>query len=323
MNNDKPHSKWADLEDHNNEELKKLIRQKKDFLKSLNSEMGELRDERKNQVMIVKALRSAIGGLEESGSGRKKLLGEFRKTRIEAQKNRDKRDAINKCIPPPSNILEEWLSDTYNALTRIDNDLTAVPMLNPELAAFSRFFEIQASIIRKREAEEYHREYLLRVSSMKDISGSLDENKQDSKKALAELKDNADLDEEKVSRKEIRKVSKSISRIDMKLEKTKISISNERKELRRIEDYSKIALGRPGRAKMSEIRGIAATGGPLSAEEMGALLESGGFASIADSNEVSRDSLKGGERGSKKKRKRKLGVSRRGGRKGNVAARKE
>ncbi len=108
----------------------------------------------------------------------------------------------------------------------------------------------------------------------------------------------------------------------MKLEKTKISISNERKELRRIEDYSKIALGRPGRAKMSEIRGIAATGGPLSAEEMGALLESGGFASIADSNEVSRDSLKG-ERGSKKKRKRKLGVSRRGSRKGNVAARKE
>ena len=57
MNKDKSHSKWADLEDHNNEELKKLIRQKKDFLKSLNSEMGELRDERKNQVMIVKQQR--------------------------------------------------------------------------------------------------------------------------------------------------------------------------------------------------------------------------------------------------------------------------
>ncbi len=322
MKNDKNHSKWDDLENHNNEELKKLIRQKKDFLKSLNSEMGELRDERKNQVMIAKALRSAIGGLEESGSGRKKLLGEFQKTRREAQKHREKRDAINKCIPPPSNILEEWLSDTYNALTKVDNDLTAVPMLNPELAAFSRFFEIQASIIRKREAEESHREYLLKVSSMKDISSSLDENKHESKKALAELKDDVDLDEGKVSRKEIRKVSKSISRIDMKLEKTKISIRNERKELRRIEDYSKIASGRPGRAKMSEIRGIAATGGPLSAEEMGALLESGGFASIAESNEGPGDLFKE-ERRSKKKRKRKLGVSRRGGRKGNVAARKE
>ena len=136
------------------------------------------------------------------------------------------------------------------------------------------------------------------------------------------MKDDVDLDEGKVSRKEIRKVSKSISRIDMKLEKTKISIRNERKELRRIEDYSKIASGRPGRAKMSEIRGIAATGGPLSAEEMGALLESGGFASIAESNEGPGDLFKE-ERRSKKKRKRKLGVSRRGGRKGNVAARKE
>ena len=55
---------------------------------------------------------------------------------------------------------------------------------------------------------------------------------------------------------------------------------------------------------------------------MGALLESGGFASIAESNEGSRDLLKGETR-PKKKKKRKLGVSRRGGRKGNVAARKE
>ncbi|MBI88227.1 MAG: hypothetical protein CMB67_04280 [Euryarchaeota archaeon] len=321
MKRGKSNSKWGDLEDLDIEELKKLIRQKKDLLSSLNSEIGELKLERKSQVDIAKSLRSAIGGFEESNSGRKKLLGDFQKIRREAQKLREKRDSINKCIPPPTNILEEWLNDTYHALTKIDNDLTVVPMLNPELAAFSRFFEIQASIKRKREAEGSHQEYVIRVRKMRDISSSLDENKEESKKAFAEFKEDTDLDEEKVSRKEIRRVSKSISLIDSKMEEAKKSIRYERKDLRRMEEYSKIATGRPGRAKMSEIRGIAATGGSLSAEEMGALLETGGLATIAESNEESKDLPREGR--GPKKRGRKLGVSRRGSRKGNVAARKE
>ena len=50
MKRGKSNSKWGDLEDLDIEELKKLIRQKKDLLSSLNSEIGELKLERKSQV---------------------------------------------------------------------------------------------------------------------------------------------------------------------------------------------------------------------------------------------------------------------------------
>ena len=88
---------------------------------------------------IVKALRTAVVGIEEIRSGRKTLLGEFHSMRKQAKIHREKRDEINVRIPPPSKILEEWLGETYLTLTKIDNDLTTVPMLNPELSAFSRF----------------------------------------------------------------------------------------------------------------------------------------------------------------------------------------
>ena len=56
---------------------------------------------------------------------------------------------MNRLIPPPMDVLKEWLSETHRRLTTIDNDLTAVPTLSRELEAFRRFFEIQASILKK------------------------------------------------------------------------------------------------------------------------------------------------------------------------------
>ena len=313
-------SQWGDLKGLDKEAISRLINEKKVFLKSLSSQIKELRSERKDQIHIVKSLRSAIVGLEKSDSGRKKLLGEFHKSRKMAQQHREKRDAINKSVPPPSKILEEWLQETFASLTTIDNDLTSVPMLNPELSAFSRFFEIQSSIRKKREAEKAHSEYISMVSEMRGISSKLDQNKDEVNKVVSNLEEKAEIEEDRVSRKEIRRISKRISTIDEKIELTKEEEKGVRIDLKRIEKFSRISSVRKGVTSIEDIRGIAAKGGTLSTEELGALLETGGFSSISEKKQSRKDEAVD----SRPRRKvRKIGVSRRGGRKGSVAGRRE
>ena len=309
-----------DFQDLSTDEMEAMIIEKKSMLISLDSEKRDLQKERKEQVHIVKALRSAIVGIEKSGSGRKKLLGEFHSMRKLAKTHREKRDEINERIPPPSKILEEWLGETYLKLTKIDNDLTTVPMLNPELSAFSRFFEIQSSIKRKREAEKSHSEYISKLTEMRKISTKLDQNKEEIGKAKSDLKENAEIEVDKISRKDIRKISRSISSIDERIEAIKIEINSERGLLKKLQKYSRLSAVR-GSSSIDDIRGIAAKGGYLSSEELGLILETGGFSSINDSKDSTQEAPK--QARLPKKRTRKLGVSRRGGRKGKSASRRD
>ena len=309
-----------DFQDLSTDEIEAMIIEKKSMLKSLDSEKRDLQTERKEQVHIVKALRSAVIGIEKSGSGRKKLLGEFHSMRKLAKTHREKRDEINERIPPPSKILEEWLGETYLKLTKIDNDLTTVPMLNPELSAFSRFFEIQSSIKRKREAEKSHSEYISKLTEMRKLSTKLDQNKEEIGKAKSDLKENAEIEVDKISRKDIRKISRSISSIDERIEAIKIEINSERGLLKKLQKYSRLSAVR-GSSSIDDIRGIAAKGGYLSSEELGLILETGGFSSINDSKDSTQEAPK--QARLPKKRTRKLGVSRRGGRKGKSASRRD
>ena len=312
---------WGDLEGIDADGISRIVKEKKVLLRSIDGQIRDLQSERKEQVHIIKALRSAIVGFENSDSGRKKLLGEFHSSRKMAQKQREKRDAINKCVPPPSKILEEWLSDTFNSLTNIDNDLTSVPMLNPELAAFSRFFEIQASIKKKRQAEEAHSEYIKKVSEMRRISAKLDQNKTATNKVVSELRENVEIEEDKISRKEIRRVSKRISTIDKKIDALRETTKIERKEMKRVEEFARISSRRGNVSSIEDIRGIAAKGGSLSTDELGALLESGGLSSISETNQE--ESNKSKQDSKNRKRGRKIGVSRGGSRQGRVATRRE
>ena len=247
----------SDFEDLSTDEMEAMIAEKKSTLRSLDSEKRNLQTERKEQVQIVKALRSAVVGLERSGTGRKKLLGEFHSMRKQAKIHREKRDEINIRVPPPSKILEEWLGETYLTLTKIDNDLTAVPMLNPELSAFSRFFEIQSSIKKKREAEKSHSKYISKLSEMRKISTKLDQNKEEIGKAKSELKGNAQIEVDKISRKDITKISRSISSIDERIESIKIETNSERSVLKKLQKYSRLSAVR-GSSSIDDIRGIAA-----------------------------------------------------------------
>ena len=309
-----------DFKSLSKDEMKAMVSEKKRILRALDSEKKDLQAERKERVQIVKALRSAVFGIERSGTGRKKLLGEFHSLRKQAKIQRDKRDEINERVPPPSKILEEWLGETYLTLTRIDNDLTTVPMLNPELSAFSRFFEIQASIKKKREAEKFHSRYIAKLSEMRKISTKLDQNKEEIGKVKTELMESSEIEGDKISRKDIRKLSNSISSIDKRIETIKIESNSERNLLKNLQKYSRVSELR-GSYSIDDIRGIAATGGSLSSVELGLILETGGFSSINDSKAPLQKATKQNQ--IPKKKARKLGISRKGGRKGKLASRRD
>lgn len=313
-------SLWDDLEEIDQSDIEDLRGDQKRLLATFENELKELRAERKEQVEIVKSLRSAIGKVEVADSGRKSLLREFHRSRKSAQQEKEKRDSINKCIPPPTNILFEWLSVTHTRLTTIDNDLTAVPMLNRELGSFSRFFELQSSIERKKVAESAHDRYAERISEMRRITTKLDKNKADKGRSVSEITGDLGIEDGRISRKEIRGVSNRISAIDKRLDVLGGERKAARKELSRIEAYSRITQGRLGRVKISDIKDIARSGGSLSTAEMGALLDIGGLSSLGEEPDAEPEPAV--ERRQKKKG-RKLGVARSGSRKGNLATRKE
>ena len=311
---------WDDLEEIDQSDIEDLRGDQKRLLATFENERKELRAERKEQVEIVKSLRSAIGKVEVADSGRKSLLREFHRSRKSAQQEKEKRDSINKCIPPPTNILFEWLSVTHTRLTTIDNDLTVVPMLNRELGSFSRFFELQSSIGRKKVAESAHARYAERISEMRRITTKLDKNKADKGRSVSEITGDLGIEDGRISRKEIRGVSNRISAIDKRLDVLGGEHKAARKELSRIEAYSRITQGRLGQVKISDIKDIARSGGSLSTAEMGALLDIGDLSSLGEEPDAEPEPAV--ERRQKKKG-RKLGVARSGSRKGNLATRKE
>tara|TARA_B100000686_G_scaffold151883_1_gene159105 strand:+ start:1517 stop:2473 length:957 start_codon:yes stop_codon:yes gene_type:complete len=311
---------WDDLEEMDEEEIGSHLSGQKRVLATLDSEFRSLRIERKDQVQIVKSLRSALGGLEEVDSGRKSLLQQFHSARKRSQKHKTQRDAVNQSIPPPTEILLEWLHDTHTRLTTVNNDLTSVPMLNRELDAFSRFFEIQAAIKMKRVAEEAHTRYINEVSKLKELSRKLDNNRAAKGEIVSEVNSENEAEGSGISRKEVSNISKRISEIDARLDQLKSEITGTKKDISRVEKYVRISANRQGRVKLSDIRSIAASGGVLSQGEMSALLESGRLAKLDDVDEVEKAPNK-----IKKTRKkgRKLGVSRAGGRRSKTASRRE
>ena len=87
---------WDDLEEMGQTDIEDLRSEHKRLLATMEDELRGLKAERKEQVEIVKSLRSAIGKVEVADSGRKSLLREFHRTRKSAQKEKEERDSINK-----------------------------------------------------------------------------------------------------------------------------------------------------------------------------------------------------------------------------------
>ncbi len=313
---------FDDLEEMDHNDIEEMRGDLERELRSVERQHRELRDGRRDQIDLVRSLRSAVGEMKSADGARKGLLREFHSIRKSAEEARRKRDSVNICIPPPADVLAEWLGETHRRLVTIDNDLTAVPTLARELDSFGRFFELQAAIVRKGESEEAHSEYVGHVKKMREVTGKLDATRKSRKEKVDGALDETDLDSDSISRSDIQKTSRRIDKIDKKLDQ----LSSERKEMRRrlgrIKAYQKITL-RSGKAiRLADVKDRAQSGGSLDANELEALLNSGGLSEIAGA-ESSDDKAKPKARHGRKKRGMRLGVTRGGSRRGTMAARRE
>ncbi len=321
MSDSKGTFSFEDLEELDGHELQEMFGNLERQVRLLDRQKGDLREERSDLVSQVKILRGAVGQIEGANSERRDLLRKFHEIRKTADKSRTKRDRVNVLIPPPVDVLQEWLSETYKRLTTIDNDLTAVPTLPRELDAFRRFFEIQASIVMKAESETAHSEYVSSVKKMKELTSKLDKGKKDHKAVTSKASENSGVDADGISRKEVRKTSNRISKIDKRLDRIDTERRELRKELGRVKAYRRITGGRNRKVRFSEIKDKAKSGGTLSTIELDALLGSGSLSELASSESESSGRKPDSRQPVRKKRR--LGVSRRGPRKGNLASKRE
>ncbi len=316
---------FADLELLAHEEIEERCSDFNRELRSLEDEFYKLKDERKSQVELVQSLRVAVGGIEEANSERKTLLKRFHEVKRIADKDRRNRDEVNRAIPPPASVLEEWMADTYTKLTTIDNDLTAVPTLPRELETFQRFFELQAAVVRKREAELAHSRYVKQIEVMREITSGLDSTRKERKQKADSVTEDSELESDNLTRKEIRKMSRRITGIDKRMDKIKLEKKDIQKESDRLKSYLRITKGRGKPIRLSDVKERASSGGALNATELSALLDSGGLANLDEDAGEAKSSQSDSKRKGKggKKPRRRLGVTRAGPRKGNSAARRE
>ena len=314
---------FDDLEQLDHIEINRIRGDLEMGLRSVERQHKDLRGERYDQVSMVRTLRTAVGEIEQASGVRRSLLGEFHSVRKAADKARKGRDEVNSRIPPPIEVLYEWLSETHSRLTTLDNDLTTVPTLARELDSFSRFFELQAAISMKGESEKFHKEYVKQIKRMREITNKLDSTKKPKTNSNAVESSDSENTPNEISRSEIRKVSKRISQIDKQLD----SLKSERKQIRgslgRIRAYQK-ATTRGGRPiKLSDIKERAQTGGTLDASELETLL---GTSNLSDLTEPKNEAGMSKEESQHKRPKRKgmrLGVTRGGARRGTLAAKRE
>ena len=322
MNSDAKNGSFDDLEEMDHKDIDEMKGDLERELRSVERQHRELRDERRNQVDLVRSLRSAIGEMRSADGARKGLLREFHSARKLAEEARHRRDSVNSCIPPPADVLAEWLRETHRRLVTIDNDLTAVPTLARELDSFGRFFELQAAIVRKRNSEKAHSEYVAQVKKMREVTTKLDATRKSGKDKVDDALGETELDSGSISRTDIRKTSSRIDKIDKRLD----GLSSERKDIRRrlgrIKAYLKVTL-RGGRAiRLADVKDRVQSGGSLDASELDALLRSGGLSEIAGSEETE-ERPKAKPKPARKKKGMRLGVTRGGSRRGTMAARRE
>ena len=314
---------FSDLEEISHKEVKLLSNKIEREIRTIEDEHKSLRNERKNQVEIVKSLRQTVGENEAISDERRGLLKKFHQSRKLAEDARKKRDSVNVSIPPPSSILSEWMAETHQRLVTIDNDLTAVPTLHREIDMFKRFFELQAAYTRKQDSEKFHEDYVNHIKEIREITKELDATRNKSPKGKEiDSSREEQIDSSSVNRSDVRKISKRINKIDSQLDK----ISEERKALRkesnRLRTYLKLTSSRGKPIKISEVKERATSGDSLNTQELGALLRTGGLAELTKNN-TEKPKKKSSKKNKGKKQHRRLGVARGGARLGSRVSKRD
>jgi hypothetical protein len=310
-----------EIEDMDLSNIKSLKQDLINQLEACEQEFRDLVEDRRNQIDIVKTLRNALKEVESMDDGRRELLKEFHGFRKAAEIAKNLRDEVNKLIPPPSDILEKWIEKTHNSLTTIPNDLTELPTLPREKDIFKRFFELQVCIIKKKECENAHLEYVINIGKLREVSKKLDLHREEKEKNISEITNDIEVDENSVSRKDVRKISKKITGIDKKLDSLKEERSLIRDELNKIKILIKQNNSKVRKISINEVKEKIKVGSSLDASEFEALLHEGNLSGIGSINNDK--NIKLNKKPNQKKKMRKLGSTQRKSRRGNTAALRE
>jgi hypothetical protein len=309
----------VDLKNMEFEEIIILKREIHRDIESNEKRFEEYLEDRRNQIDIVKTLREMLKEVDSMDEERRELLNEFNGYRKKSEELKKIRDLVNNLIPPPSEILEKWIIKSYENLTTINNDLPTVPPLEREQDLFKKFFELQVCIKRKRESEKAHMEYIENIAKLREVAKKLDNQREEKEKNLSEMI-KPETKGKIVSRKEINKISKKISSIDRKLDELKLERIDLKSNLVKIKKILNTKNLSNKKISLSKVKTKINEGGILDASEFDVLLDHGVLDSIKSNKAKKSDSK---NKGSKKRKMRRIGNTKRKARKGSSAALRE
>ena len=239
------------------------------------------------------------------------MLTEFRKIRQQAQKTKADRDQINQNVPPPLEIIVQRLLETHRRLATIPNDLSKMPNRDHEVKLFSFFFELKAMYAQKVRGMNCINNILSYLRNQDEKLKQLDKLR-DERKVIAE-EAREDAPGQKANPKEIRKLNERIAEMLNTIKSQRSELKKMRRECGRLEAYARMQKKGGRKSKKSigirieDVKSRASSGGNLSMEDLGALLNSGGLQSL---NQPSKDQTKEKVDSGKKPRRRQVGAAR-------------
>ena len=302
---------FDDLQDFTKGEISEKISSIKAAIEAVEKDIQRMQQERESEIALVQSLRAIQETTRGNSKERNELLNEFRKIREKAQKTKAERDQINQNVPPPLEIIEQRLSETHRRLATIPNDLSKMPNRDHEVKLFSFFFELKAMYSKKVRGNELHQQYIDLLRNQDEKLKQLDKLR-DERKVIAEEAREEDPGQ-KANPKEIRKLNDRIAEMLDAIKLQRSELKKMRRERGRLEAFSRMQKKSDKRSKraigirIEDVKSRASSGGNLTMEDLGALLNSGGLQSL---NEQSKEQEKQNAEAAKKPKRRQVGAAR-------------
>jgi len=277
---------FHDLEGVEQHLIEEMLREVRTNIRANEQSHSSLKEERRQQLDIVKPMRGALGEMSAANSEVQTLIKEIRKVRKDGEAARKIRDEINNQVPPMIEQIEENLLRYHGALTEMHNDLVRIPRFSLEREIFQKFFEHQEMHRLKLQSESAHEKQFQCRLRMGEISKKIDSAKaKHSSAAEDKLADVPHASPDNAGWKEVKRLSERINEIDSLLDTQRKEIRLMRRERGRLEAYLRLLeKGSVGNRveSLADVKERARDGGSLSLGDFDALLSSGGLSSLTE-----------------------------------------
>ncbi|MBS72134.1 MAG: hypothetical protein CMO20_04165 [Thermoplasmata archaeon] len=308
---------FEDLREMETHHLEEKINDHKSSIRSIESQLDSMGNERNALISTVQVLRNALGQSGGISKERQALLTELRERTPKINEAKAERDDINQRVSPPTSVIEKLIKRTWRDLTTIRDDATRAPQLANEIQKFSFFFELIEMHKLKQQSDAAHNYFVDLIRLQKETIKKLDELKEDDTIVAEQASDeNPRLTGMNINRKEEKKLNKRIEKMLVSIRSYRKELNKSKKEIARLESFLRIRKadeqrGKKVRVRINSLREHAISGGSLSVEDMARLLHSGGLSKLQQTEDSSKqDKKKKKTLGKRKIQARRSGVSR-------------